>query len=441
MNRQFHSILNFNYFLNFSPLLNFCSFLVFLVLFFSGSIFPQKAPGSDLIDSLLKANKDLFPEVVSDPGKYRLQILYTKIDRDKHNKPHFTSYNYRVDPKEYFYPASSVKLAGAVLSLQKLNELNVKGLNKFTPLRIDSTFSGQTRVESDKSSENGLPSIAHYIKKIFLVSDNDAFNRTYEFTGQKYINEELWKRGFKDLNLIHRVSVALSRDENRHTNPFTFYNGDKVIFKQNEQYNPVQYKNQLPGVLIGKGYYSGDSLVNEPKDFSYNNYISVENLQGILRSVMFPSGIDKKHRFNLKEDDYRFLRKYMSMLPRESSYPHYDPKEEWDSYCKFLIFGDKKDTIPQNIRIFNKIGVAYGFMIDNAYIVDFDKNIEFMLTAVIYVNEDQIFNDDKYEYDKIGFPFMGNLGRVIYNYELNRTRKFKPDLTEFKFNYTKDSSL
>jgi hypothetical protein len=402
----------------------------------------RNASGSDsFLESLIKNNKDKFPEVAANPDKYEVQILYTQINRDKHNKPSFTSYKYHVDPKKYFYPASSVKIAGAVLSLQKLNELHIKGLNKYTSLRIDSAFSGQAKVDSDKSSQNGLPSIAQYIRKIFLVSDNDAFNRTYEFLGQKYLNEQLWKRGFKDLRLLHRVSIALSQEENRHTNPITFYNKDgKTIYSQPEQVNAEEYKNDLPSAIKGIGYYSGDSLIKEPKNFNKSNYISLESLQGILKSIIFPEYVPKAQRFNLKKYDYEFLYRYMSMFPRESQYPHYDPKEEYDSYCKFLMFGDSKDTIPGNIRIFNKIGLAYGFMIDNAYVVDLDKNIEFMLTAVIYVNEDQIFNDDKYEYDKIGYPFLANLGRIIYNYELSRPRKHSPDLKKFRVNYS-DAAL
>jgi hypothetical protein len=88
-----------------------------------------------------------------------------------------------------------------------------------------------------------------------------------------------------------------------------------------------------------------------------------------------------------------------------------------------------------SIRIFNKVGDAYGFLTDAAYIVDFKNNIEFMLSANIYCNTDEIFNDDNYDYDTIGFPFMKNLGKVIYNYELKRQRKTKPDLSSFKMDY------
>ncbi len=58
------------------------------------------------------------------------------------------------------------------------------------------------------------------------------------------------------------------------------------------------------------------------------------------------------------------------------------------------------------IRIFNKVGDAYGFLTDIAYIVDFENNIQFALSATILANADGIFNDDKYDYETIGLPFM-----------------------------------
>ena len=74
-------------------------------------------------------------------------------------------------------------------------------------------------------------------------------------------------------------------------------------------------------------------------------------------------------------------------------------------------------------------------MTDIAYIADFDKKIEFFLSATIYCNKDEIINDDHYDYDTIGLPFMKNLGEVIYEYETKRIKKVMPDLTSLKFNY------
>ncbi len=99
------------------------------------------------------------------------------------------------------------------------------------------------------------------------------------------------------------------------------------------------------------------------------------------------------------------------------------------------MFGEGQDTVPKNIRIFNKVGDAYGYLIDNAYIVDFDKGVEFILSVVINTNTDGIYNDGKYEYKTLGYPFMRDIGQAIYHYELGRKRKFKPNLAEFRFQY------
>jgi hypothetical protein len=129
----------------------------------------------------------------------------------------------------------------------------------------------------------------------------------------------------------------------------------------------------------------------------------------------------------------------MSQLPRETTYPDYSNYEVYpDNFSKFLMVGNSKEKIPSSIRIFNKIGSAYGFTIDNAYIVDFDKNIEFILSAVLYTNENEILNDGNYEYDKTAYPFMDALGDIFYEYEINRKRAFQPDLKSFKMNYDKE---
>jgi hypothetical protein len=130
----------------------------------------------------------------------------------------------------------------------------------------------------------------------------------------------------------------------------------------------------------------------------------------------------------------------MSQLPTETLVPPYKNDTSMvDAYCKFLMFGNDREPIPKNIRIFNKVGDAYGYLIDNAYIVDFENGVEFMLSAVIHSNTDGIYNDGKYEYKTIGYPFMKNIGQVVYRYELKRKRNRKPDLSEFVLKY--DSSV
>ncbi|MCS6967620.1 MAG: serine hydrolase [Cytophagales bacterium] len=398
------------------------------------------AQNSNLLQQLLASRPDLFGTVLQNPAKYEVQIIYTQIDRDKNNRPIFTDYTYRLDDKEYFYPASTVKLPAAIVALEKINRLNIKGLTRDTPLRIDSAFTGQTAVQRDSTAPNGLPTIGHYIKKILLVSDNDAYNRLYEFIGQKELNQSLQSKGF-NLRIVHRLSVGDTPETARHTNPFVFYQGNRVIYQQPLASNDETYPNPLTTTRKGKGYISykdnpSGELIAQPMDFSQKNYYPLSTMHQLLKTLIFPESALPSQRFQLTDEDYRFLYRYMSMYPKESKYPAYtDTCCNYDSYCKFFIFGDSKKPIPRHIRIFNKVGQAYGYLIDNAYIVDFKNKVEFMLSAVIHVNEDDILNDDVYEYDSIGFPFLANLGRVIYQYELQRKRPRKPDLSKFKFTY------
>ena len=124
------------------------------------------------------------------------------------------------------------------------------------------------------------------------------------------------------------------------------------------------------------------------------------------------------------------------MFPNESKSPTYTGSEGYPAYCKFLFYGgDSTAVINPDIRIFNKVGDSYGYNIDNAYIVDFKNKVEFIVTAVVQSNDDQIYNDNIYEYQTVTHPFMKNLGQVLYQYELLRKKQYLPDLRKFKFSY------
>jgi hypothetical protein len=91
------------------------------------------------------------------------------------------------------------------------------------------------------------------------------------------------------------------------------------------------------------------------------------------------------------------------------------------------LMGSEKGPIPPNIKIFNKVGDAYGFLLDISYIIDPVNKVEFMLSGVLYCNKDGILNDSKYDYDTVGFPFYKNIGQLIYDYELKREKKYLPN--------------
>ncbi|WP_240743147.1 serine hydrolase [Ilyomonas limi] len=376
----------------------------------------------------------MFQQVITHPNTYRLQVIYTQINRDKSNTPHFTNYYFNVDTNLYFYPASTVKLPLAALSLEKLNELHKKGINKYTSMQFDSAYSRQVIEYNDSTSQSGLPSIAQFIRKAFLISDNDAYNRMYQFVGQQAINRKLHQKGYVHTRIV-RQFMGFTDDENRHTNPVRFIDEKgNILYEQPMRYNidSMYYPETIP---IGKAYYNrNDSLVNEPMNFARQNTIPLEDLQQLLQSILFPASVPAKQRFKLTKKDYQFLWQYLSQYPSETPYPKYDTAVYYDSYVKFF-FNNETHQMPNNVRVFNKVGWSYGFLTDASYIVDFAHNTEFMLAATIYVNKDDTLNDDQYEYETVGHPFLYQLGQTIYNYELHRPRPYPPNLSEFKMQY------
>jgi hypothetical protein len=373
----------------------------------------------------------LLKKILNNKDSFQYQVIYTRIDRDRRNRPTFRHYYLNVDRNCYFNPASTVKLPTALAALEKLNDLKIAGLDKYTPMLTDSAYSGQSVVITDTSSANGLPSVAHYAKKVFLVSDNDAYNRLYEFVGQQTLNETLWQKGYTDTRITRRF-VPMTPEENRHTNPVRFVRDGKVVYQQPAAYSAVPF-DFSKSILVGRAHYNREEkLIDTPMDFTTHNNLPLEDLQGLLQSVLFPQSVPQKQRFRLTEDDYCFLYQYMAMLPSQSRFPNYDTTEFFDSYTKFLYKAGKR-KIPAQLRILNKTGWSYGFLIDAAYVMDLKNKIEYMITAVIYVNGDGVLNDNKYEYTEIGYPFFEEIGRILYQHELTRKRKHRPDFTSFGY--------
>lgn len=410
--------------------------IIFITLFTCSSLAIHAQEKTDKwLDDLLRNNASpLLLHVLNNPDSFQYQIIYTEINRDKHNVPHFINHYLHVNRSRYFNPASTVKLPTALIALEKLNDYKTKRINKYSAMFTDSSFSAQTAVKNDTSAANGSPSIANYIKKIFLVSDNDAYNRLYEFDGQQILNSRLWEKGYTDVRIVRRF-VTMNEEENRHTNAIKFVEKNDTVFRQFPAYCKLDF-DYSKQVLVGKAHYNRyDSLINAPFDFTRHNNLPLEDLRQILQSVLFPESVPAYQRFHLTKDDLHFLYQYMSEYPFESKKPTYDTTEFFSSYTKFFLYKSGKQKPPPNIRIFNKPGWSYGYLTDASYIIDFTTKTEFMLSAVIYVNRDGILNDDKYEYTEIGYPFFKEVGEIIYQYDRNRKRTVLPVLDRFKMMY------
>ena len=388
----------------------------------------SETQNSALLEEIINNLGNDFPDIVSQPKKHRLQVLYTQIDRDKYNRPTFTTHGYRVSEKEYFYPASTTKLPVAALALEKAN-LNSK-INPYMRLEVlteKPELGGEFR---DLSSESGYPSIAHYLRKLFIISDNTANNRLYEFLGRDHINQRIWDLGYPNTRVRHRLSIHLSDELNGYTNPFTFYANGQKVYEQPSKLATLDLSVNYNDYLIGQYHVSDGEKIKGPMDFSSKNFMSLKDQHAFMKQIVFPESVPNDRRLALSDDDYSLLYREMSILPRQSKYPKYK-SSYYDSYCKFFMYGDSRDTIPDHIKILNKVGQAYGFILDNAYIIDLENKVEFILTAVVYHNNNETINDNNYEYESISIPFLAKLGRLIHNFEQDRTKEHLPVLDRY----------
>ena len=375
----------------------------------------------------------MLQRVFGDVDKYQVQILFTRVDRNEHGNPLFTDFAFNLDDERYFYPASSVKLPIALLALEWLEEQKIEGLTLETTMLTDSARTSQIPAYLDSTSENGRPSIGHYIKKILLVSDNDAANRLYELLGLDYINSKLKEKGLNHSVITQRLSFPISPEENRHFNPVRFVDKDgNILMELTARSTDSVYV--VPGrPKLGKAFYRNDSLFQGGMDFSFKNKFALSDLHGVVQRTVFPQAFFENERFQISEEHRDFVLKYMSMLPGESDFPKYDTTEFYDGYSKFFKFGASKKPIPEQFRIFNKTGWSYGYLVDGSYFVDYENRVEFFVSAVIYTNENQTLNDGIYETDEIGKPFFAELGDYLYQLELKREKQIPPDLSEVTY--------
>lgn len=404
--------------------------LVILLVFISGALCAQEGK---LLNRILAEGSPLVQQVIANHEAYELQVIYSEIYRKQDGSVSLTPHELFIDDDAYFYPASTVKFPVALFAVEKINEINRSEITLETPIAFGAGAAPQYSVFGDHTARDSILTIGHLIKKVFLTSDNEAYNLLYAFVGQETINKKLQALDDRNNKITHRVGDGrYDLASNRYGNPFVFFKNGKILYSESQSYNDDTYEaRQQANCRKGVGYVEDGVTVQAPFDFCNKNYLSLKTLHQIMSRFVYPALVDENDRFNITDKQREVLLSYMGARPRESKFPTYD-SSYYDSYVKFFVVGDEEERMPEGLRIFNKVGYAYGYLTDVAYIVDLDSNIEFFVSATIHVNADGIYNDDAYEYDSIGIPFLSELGRLILEHERKKNNVVRLPLTNIR---------
>ena len=355
------------------------------------------------IELIIKKREPQLKPIYKNKENHNLQILYTKVVRDSLGMPSFIQYDYQADNNVYFYPASTMKLPIVALTLQKINELRNTGINITVESKILLLSADQITTET---------TFKDLISKVFLVSDNSASNILINFLGYNYFNQQMREKGLNTIVLNHKFNP----DPYVKTD-WKIYTLDRDLISKDETQEIIEHNN-LDNLLQGKFQILNGEKVATLFNFKTKNKASLRDLDGVMKRIIYPDLFQEQDRINLSDQDYNFLRYWMSRFTFEDIGIEYQNDSKYfDSYNKFFIYGDSTNAVDRKIRIYNKVGVAYGALTDISYIRDYQKNIEFFLSATIYVNQNQIVNDNIYEYDDVGIPFLAELARQVYKLE------------------------
>jgi hypothetical protein len=372
---------------------------------------PPSAPSRDLA-AILRAEPACVA-VLDQAKAHRLQVLLAEPVEGEHGV--VTLHRSKLgDPAQYFYPASAIKLCGAVAVLLTLNEHNRRhgtALGLSSKLVIEPRFAGDQRIEADPSNVvDGTLTVAHMLRKLLLVSDNAAFNHCFDLCGQDGLNRAMWNAGLPSVRLWHRLSESRTLAENAVTRAVVV---DGVTFPARDAAVPLK-NDAWVDLAVGSAFWNGDKKVEQPMSFAQKNVIRLVDLQDLLVEVVRPEFTTGSRGFpELTTGQRAFLVQALGELPRESTNPQYDPAKVPDHACKFVLRGVREVVPAPHLRIHDKIGRAYGFSIENAWIEDTRTGRGFFLAIVLYTNPDGVLNDDRYAYDTVAEPFLDAAGKAI----------------------------
>lgn len=367
-----------------------------------------------MLHEALNSRDPIIRQVVRQAESHEVQILLEYPDPDAEGAGAETAWKretWRLDPERYFYPASTVKMPTAIVALERLGRPDsvLRPIAERIPLDLDTPF----RVEGDSF----VTTARREIEWVFAVSDNAAHNRLHELAGRDGVNARMRELGLGPFALAHRLSAPNSGSaEHRGIWFYTDRNdpssGDSLFMKRPDA-APIDTLDarSMAGLSKGRGYMAGGRKVDGPFDFSAKNHAPLKTLLETLKRVVRPdlATMMGDPAFELSPEDQAFLVRAMQNSPQDVGFD----STFSDTYVKFLVMGDRDGPMPDSLRIANKVGMAYGTVTDVAWVRDETRGIEFFMAATLLVNENEVFNDDTYEYEEIAYPFLAELGRQV----------------------------
>lgn len=382
---------------------------------------------SQVLDSLLQQLPDEYRSIIENADVFRFQLIYTRISYDASGHVFFQDYTFHYSDTLYNYPASMVKLPVSIVALKKTEVLHNRGLDWDNPLCMDSLFC-QKVLTNDSIGFPKYPHLKKWIKRMLVISDNKAYTSTYDFINCRTLHAWLDSWGFQKARIQHKFISKCISDSTYYT-PTVYVldkNSTDTLFVEYQdsacKFAPSD-KNYEIGYILKKIKRRRKTIHQKvPKSFAHHNDWPLAYSHQLLKYLIF----DKEWNVLSLASQYRdSLIRYLGAYPREYPDLEVDTTIYYDTWKKFFIYGGRYKYVKEDtLRSINIIGRAYGFLSETAYIIDFKNKIDFLMSASVYVNPNNIM-DGEYQYKK-AYDLFYQISRLIYHYEKQRNKPTAP---------------
>ena len=346
---------------------------------------------------------------VADDPQHAVQLRWVRIVRDADGARRHVVHDRGLTPRRWFPAASVAKLPMALLMAEAVQ---AAGGGADSVLRLHAA-----PASGEWGDERLDDTFARGIDRTFAVSDNRPFNRWYELLGGDAVHRRLAQLGYPHARLIARLGSS-DIEANRRSGGGELLSADGRVLRRCPAGVAAARRFPFGRALQGDGWRNDDgSTTPGPHDFSHANFLPLADSLRMLQAFVTPESVPAAQRWRIDGALRARLLRALALRPRESASPVYPESAYPDGHARWFFVGDGHARYPDGLSVSGKSGMAYGSLSEVAYVVDRDSGVECMLAASIRVNADGIYNDDRYEYDTVGIPFMAALARAVLDVE------------------------
>ena len=251
-------------------------------------------------------------------------------------------------------------------------------------------------------------------RRALIVSDNEGANRLLSFAGHKDpIHEHVWGHGARSV----RVRGGLPRGGQRAVGDgvaalrCAARRGAHLLLPERKAARAVP-PTELPGARRGRGPH------RERKARRRGHVLRGQERRvdpAICRTPgrLVRPDLSPDAEPTMAPEDAEAVRTFLRTLPSESGLPA-SIAIPWPTGASARYLRGLERVRPRaGFELYSKIGQAYGFTMDNAYVVDKRSGKAFFLTACVYSNANEVLNDDVYGYDSEAMPLLADLAEAF----------------------------